>query len=57
MLGKCLRGLMPHLNATWNHKFLSSTTEQTFSVVNHQTFGYIFSSYDDLIMRRLKNLN
>jgi len=57
MIGKCLRGMMPRLSAVWNHRFLSSTVGQTFSVVNHQTFGYIFNSNDDLIMKRLKNLN
>jgi len=57
MIGKCLRGMIPHLSAVWNHRFLSSTAGQTFSVVNHQTFGYIFNSKDDPIMERLKKLN
>jgi len=57
MIDKCLRGLMPRLSAIRNHKFLSFASRQTFSVVNHQTFGYIFNSDDDAIMTRINNIN
>jgi len=57
MIDKVLRGLMPRLSAIRNHKFLSFASRQTFSVANHQTFGYIFNSDDDAIMTRIKKIN